>query len=248
MANTDRVVTDSVGRACARLSREGFWFRRNLIDSHAIANVRADLSDVSRKLPAGAIVCGPTGKHRIVFGPHRVSDTVAELAFRGPWIDVIRASLGTEIYLFQSKVTIKDKNGDGWPWHQDIWKWQRRDGIVGSELLTAVIFVDTVERRSGGLSLIPKTHREFAPWSGDRLEMDDEAVTRALEIAPSVTPLGPAGSLLVFHSAVVHGSQPNRSASTRRLLFFTYNRCGNAPGRVLSPWWYSETFTTALGW
>jgi ectoine hydroxylase len=207
--------------------------------------VEAD-SAVSR-IPEAAVMRGREGNLRLAFGLHRMSRLIGDMAATRQWVKVARDYLGGEIYLFQSKLTVNAaKVGEGWPWHQDVWKWQRRDGLLGAGLLTVVLFLDQVGAESGGLSLVPRTHHDFLPWVGDRLELDQNAVSRALQVAPAVTPAGPGGSVILFDGRIVHGSQANRSDSIRRLLYFTYNLCTNAPAVARSPWWYSETGTTPL--
>jgi ectoine hydroxylase len=44
-----------------------------------------------------------------------------------------------------------------------------------------------------------------------------------------VSPKGPAGSVVLFHPEIVHGSATNISPFPRDLLIVTYNSVGNQP-------------------
>jgi ectoine hydroxylase len=151
--------------------------------------------------------------------------------------------LGQDLYLYQFKINAKPSfGGDGWAWHQDYIAWKIADDIPGPRLINFVIFLDSVDEFNGPIVFIPGSHREGL-LHGDRsrtrrseqhLDPDDIALSpgRMRELVDRhgmYSPKGAAGTVVIFHPEMVHGSAANLSPYPRRLVIATYNEVHNTP-------------------
>jgi ectoine hydroxylase-related dioxygenase (phytanoyl-CoA dioxygenase family) len=131
-----------------------------------------------------------------------------------------------ELSLFSDKLNVKRPGGAPFPWHQESPYW-----AYGAEQLDKIVstltYLDDATQENGCLWVIPRSHRH-GPLQGlknrgvlgalytDVDLLDGEAF--AVEL--------PAGSVLYFHSDLVHGSQTNRSKCSRRVFVAAYQPPG----------------------
>jgi ectoine hydroxylase len=163
--------------------------------------------------------------------------------------------LEDEVYVHQFKVNAKQAfGGEVWEWHQDYVFWRNEDGMPAARVLNATLYLDEVNEFNGPLLLIPGSHqygvieprvREKESGGGDAMGMGagwasdvsatltysfgKETVGELVERHGMVSSCGPAGSVLLFHPDLVHGSAPNMSPFDRALLLVTYNSVHNLP-------------------
>jgi ectoine hydroxylase len=124
--------------------------------------------------------------------------------------------------------------------------------------LTVVIFLDDVTELNGPIVLVPGSHRggviEPLARGGDsnndalmldaysnspawisnltatlKYTIDQQVLAELISRYGTVAPKGPAGSVLFFHSNLVHGSGTNISPRNRVLSLITYNSVRNVP-------------------
>ncbi len=143
-----------------------------------------------------------------------------------------RALVGDEsLSLFTDKLNFKRPGGAPFPWHQDTPYWafgcDHLDRLASLEL-----FLDDATLENGCLWLIPGSQRHgVLPCFEDRGTLG-RLYTDLRRLPPGAAgdpvPLeAPAGSVLFFDGAVVHGSRRNRSASSRRAIVLTYQPAGH---------------------
>jgi hypothetical protein len=137
------------------------------------------------------------------------------------------ALVGSEqLSLFSDKLNMKRPGGAPFPWHQESPYW-----VYGAErverIASVLVYLDDASRDNGCLWVIPGSHRHgILPGLKDRgvlgaLYTDVQGV----EGEPLALEL-PAGSALWFHPDLVHGSQGNRSATSRRVFVAAYQPAG----------------------
>jgi len=99
------------------------------------------------------------------------------------------------------------------PWHQDsvYWPWQPMN------LVSAMTALDDAGADNGGMQVIPRTHTKELQHYGKELQVD----IGALQDQTAYVPLR-RGDTLLFHSLLLHGSEPNRSDQDRRVLIISY--------------------------
>ncbi len=95
--------------------------------------------------------------------------------------------------------------------------------------MNIALFLDDVTPVNGPLMFIPGSHKAGTLEAGHDLEttsyplwtLDRETVTELAEEGGIVAPTGPAGSVLMFHSCLVHASPPNISPWGRTIVYLT---------------------------
>ena len=112
-------------------------------------------------------------------------------------------------------------------WHQDYYSWYD-DGVPFPNLLTVGIAIEPSTRANGCLQLIPGSYHfgRLEYQDKDRFDkrVEHARQTLGLEYCEMDT-----GDVVFFHSNTLHGSDENRSDSSRLLMFASYNAKSNEP-------------------
>ena len=147
------------------------------------------------------------------------------------------------IYIHQTQVKFKTAlEGGICSWHQDYGTW-RRDGIPAPRAITAMVMIDDAEEISGAMYFAPGSHRHGEvihledPGIGalNPLSVDRRHLTRLLEVRKPVPVVGSAGSVVLYHCNLIHGSGHNMSPRDRRQITIVYNPVANNPLPVEQP-------------
>lgn len=164
---------------------------------------------------------------RVVEPAHTLAPEFATLAADARIADPVRALLRTsQISLFTDKLNWKPAwMGSSFAWHRDAPYWAHLPGVWErvETLVNALVYFDDADRRNGCFRVIAGSHREgpyppppetgvLAPLFVDPAALDTGA-ERALSAA--------AGSVVFFHSQLVHGSDANHTHRARRAIVFT---------------------------
>ena len=141
----------------------------------------------------------------------------------------LRELLGCEPLLMEEKLNYKqvlpgnpevvtgNDDDEGFPFHTDIaYYWF--DGYP-AETVSSAISIDETTADNGPILVIPGSHKKEWPLrEGWPPIVQDDALLGA-ECVPL---LAPAGSVFIFHSALVHASSANRSNAPRRVMIFSH--------------------------
>jgi ectoine hydroxylase-related dioxygenase (phytanoyl-CoA dioxygenase family) len=130
-------------------------------------------------------------------------------------IAMLRKVMGDHIELFRDVVMMKPARiGREKPWHQDAsyWPWQPMS------LISAMTALDSATPENGCLQVIPKTHNHELQHYGKELRVDlaDDYQKQTFYV-----PLK-RGDCLLFHSLLLHASEPNFSNKDRRVIINSY--------------------------
>jgi hypothetical protein len=138
-------------------------------------------------------------------------------------VDLVADLLGPDVRFHSSKLNFKWSDG-GEPvrWHQDIQAWPHTNFSV----LTFGVYLDDTGPEQGPLTAIPGTHRgtifdqfdDDGRWTGAVTARD----VATLPTDTAVDLCGPAGTVVLLHCRVVHGSAANYSSRMRPLLLNVY--------------------------
>lgn len=137
--------------------------------------------------------------------------------------DIISQLFGEPAVLFKDKINLKKPGGSGFKPHQDQ---QAGWGVYAKLFITAMVSIDASDDRNGCLALAAGHHRrgligkEWEPLGGAELS--------GMSFVPY--PTAP-GDVLLFDSYAPHGSEPNLTARSRRILYVTYNRLSEGDHR-----------------
>jgi hypothetical protein len=138
-------------------------------------------------------------------------------------VDLVADLLGPDVRFHSSKLNFKwSDGGDAVRWHQDIQAWPHTNFAV----LTFGVYLDDTGPEQGPLTALPGTHRgalfeqfdDDGRWTGALAARD--AATLATDTATDLC--GPAGTVVLLHCRVVHGSAVNDSSRLRPLLLNVY--------------------------
>jgi len=177
-----------------------------------------------------------SGAPRTAFAAHTYNEGFRRLGAHPRLIEPVMQILDGPVYMHQYKVNAKAAfDGEVWQWHQDYGTWKRDDDMPEPLAMNIAVFLDDVTAANGPLLFIPGSHVEGVFEAGHDLEttsyplwtLDRETVTQLAERGGCVAPTGPAGSVLLFSSLLVHASPPNISPFGRVIVYLSLSRVDN---------------------
>jgi ectoine hydroxylase len=188
---------------------------------------------------------------RAVHGCHATSALCARLVRHPRLLEPARQILGTEVYTHQFKINLKAAfGGDVWRWHQDFIFWNKQDGVTEPRLVNAAVYCDEVNEFNGPLYLLVGSHKrgmldvvpgaEDAGWAASfaadlKYTVPQSVITEMVRDGGIVAPKGPAGSMILFHSCLVHASTSNLSPWNRVSVYLSLCAVGNHIRRFRRP-------------
>ena len=194
-----------------RLHRE---LARLVRDHEKLPNVREGFSP--EPSPPGDVT-GPV--FRKVGGMTALSDAFGDLMRHPRILDPLHAICGPEVHLYRDVVMMKAaRHGREKPWHQDSVYWPYRP----MQLVSALTALDDATPENGCLQVIPGSHKQEIQHYGGELRIE---LTPEQQANTHFVPMR-AGDTLLFHSLLLHASQPNRSNNHRRLAIVSYKPAG----------------------
>jgi len=154
-----------------------------------------------------------------------IGDVLSDERVVGP----LRSILGCEPVAMEEKLNYKQllpgdlpiaaaREGDSFDLHCD-WSYFDHNGYP-RESLSVAVAIDDATPENGCMRVLPGSHTRDWPIQAPHNPLLPEGLVpdaALLDVAQ------PAGSALIFHSGLVHGSGDNRTALPRRLLIFSYH-------------------------
>ena len=172
---------------------------------------------------------------RTNFAAHLYSKPFAKLARHPRMIKPVENLLQESLYMHQFKINGKMAfEGDVWQWHQDYGTWVNDDLMPTARAMNVAIFLDEVTEFNGPLLFIPGSHKKGVIKAGHDLTttsyplwtIDNSLIKELVDRAGGnkggiVSPKGPAGSMIIFHSCLVHASSNNLSPFNRISVYLS---------------------------
>jgi len=180
---------------------------------------------------------------RTNFAAHLYSAPFASLARHPRMVLPVQQLLGEALYMHQFKINGKMAfEGDVWQWHQDYGTWKNDDLMPTERAMNVAIFLDDVNQFNGPLMFIPGSHQrgvvdashDLSTTSYPLWTVGNDLITQLVERAGTelgglrggkpggiVSPQGPAGSMILFHSCLVHASTSNLSPWNRVAVYLS---------------------------
>ena len=172
---------------------------------------------------------------RTNFAAHLYSAPFAKLARHPRMIQPVEDLLQEKLYMHQFKINGKMAfEGDIWQWHQDYGTWFNDDLMPSARAMNIAIFLDEVTEFNGPLLFIPGSHKkgvikanhDLTTTSYPLWTIDNNLIKQLVDRAGGhdggiVSPKGPAGSMIVFHSCLVHASSNNLSPFNRISVYLS---------------------------
>ncbi len=181
---------------------------------------------------------------RTNFAAHMYSAPFARLGRHPRMVDPVRQVFGEDLYMHQFKINGKmGFDGDIWQWHQDFGTWYNDDQMPDARAMNIAIFLDEVNEFNGPLMFIPGSHKLGVLDAGHDLTttsyplwtVDNDAIRKLVDRGGIVAPKGPAGSMLMFHSCLVHASGANLSPWNRVTVYLSLCAVSNHIRRFKRP-------------
>ncbi len=158
---------------------------------------------------------------RRVQSPEEISEVYADVMRTARTVDFCADLIGPALRFHHGKVNSKLPGAaTKVKFHQDF----PFQPMTNDDLITALLFVDGVTLQNGPLEVVPGTHKGplFSLWHNGVFTgaVADEVYEAHKDRVARCT--GPAGSVCLMHSSLLHGSAPNLSDSPRTLYIATY--------------------------
>ena len=146
-------------------------------------------------------------------------------------VNTARILLGEELAFFHGKVMLKEaRSGGAWEWHQDYGYWYRHQGFAFPHLISAFTALDPATRENGCLQVLRGSHvmgRLEHGSTGTQTGIDNDRLALVEPLFERVHCEMSPGSVLFFHSNLLHSSAPNESDRPRRAFITCYNAVNN---------------------
>jgi len=219
----------------AAFDRDGYLFFPALFSAREMQSMLSAVPELySRREPYNVREKGRDAV-RTNFAAHLVSEPFARLARHPRMVKPVQDLLGEPLYMHQFKINGKMAfEGDVWQWHQDYGTWKNDDLMPTERAMNVAIFLDDVNEFNGPLMFIPGSHKkgvvdakhDLTTTSYPLWTVDNALIAQLVQRAGGkqggiVSPKGPAGSMILFHSCLVHASTSNLSPWNRVSVYLS---------------------------
>ncbi len=219
----------------ARFEAEGYLFFPGLFTADETRTLAQAVPELYARREAYNVREKGRDAVRTNFAAHLYSEPFAKLARHPRMIEPVQSLLGEQLYMHQFKINGKMAfEGDVWQWHQDYGTWLNDDMMPTERAMNIAIFLDDVTEYNGPLMFIPGSHKKgvvaashdlsttsYPLWTVDN-ELIRQLVARAGGAHGGIaSPKGPAGSMILFHSCLVHASGSNLSPFNRVAVYLS---------------------------
>jgi len=218
-----------------QFDREGYLFFPGLFSADETRTLTDAVPELYSRREAYNVREKGSDAVRTNFAAHLYSEPFARLARHPRMIEPVQDLLGEQLYMHQFKINGKMAfEGDVWQWHQDYGTWLNDDLMPTERAMNVAIFLDDVTPFNGPLMFIPGSHKLGVLEAGHDLKttsyplwtINNELIGKLVQRAGGkqggiVSPLGPAGSMILFHSCLVHASGSNLSPFNRVSVYLS---------------------------
>ena len=232
-----------------QFDREGYLFFPGLFTSQETRTLQTAVPELYSRREAYNVREKGSDAVRTNFAAHMVSEPFARLARHPRMVGPVQDLLGEELYMHQFKINGKMAfEGDVWQWHQDYGTWLNDDLMPTERAMNVAIFLDDVNEFNGPLMFIPGSHKkgvvearhDLSTTSYPLWTVDNALIAQLVERAGGknggiVSPKGPAGSMILFHSCLVHASSSNLSPWDRVSVYLSLCAVSNHIRRFKRP-------------
>ena len=233
---------------------QGFLFFPGWFSPDEVSVLRKEADHVYG-LDREEVVIESSGVPRTAFAAHTYNETFCKLGSHPRLIGPVVQILEEEVYTHQYKINAKAAfDGEVWQWHQDFGTWHRDDEMPEPRAMNIALFLDDVTAANGPLLFIPGSHKSGVLPAGHDLEttsyplwtLDRETVSDLAGRGGIAAPLGKAGSVIMFHSNLVHASPPNISPFGRTIVYLSLCAVSNHIRRFKRVEWQAHRDFTPI--
>jgi len=227
----------------------GFLVLRDVFTPEEVANLQAELDrlrQAAESMHRPEVITEKGSRQvRSIFKVHELSAVFEKLASDERLAGLASYLLGDEVYLHQTRLNYKPGfHGKEFYWHSDFETWHVEDGMPLPRALSISVSLTDNTPHNGPLLVMPGSHKHYVVCEGETPPENytmslkaqeigvpsDENLERLAKLGGLVDTAGPAGSVLIFDSNLMHGSNSNITHLPRSNAFFVYNAMSNAVG------------------
>ena len=219
----------------AQFDRDGYLFFPGLFDADEVKALTDEVPALYARREAYNVHERGSDAVRTNFAAHLTSAPFARLARHPRMVEPVMQLLDEPVYMHQFKINGKMAfEGDVWQWHQDYGTWLNDDQMPTERAMNIAIFLDDVNAYNGPLMFIPGSHKRgvidarhdltttsYPLWTVDNALIAQLVARAGGKNGGIVSPTGPAGSMIVFHSCLVHASASNLSPWNRVAVYLS---------------------------
>jgi ectoine hydroxylase len=219
----------------AQFDRDGYLFFPSHFSPEETKTLNAAVPELYARREAYNVREKGKEAVRTNFAAHMYSEPFAKLARHPRMIKPVEDLFDEKLYMHQFKINGKMAfEGDVWQWHQDYGTWLNDDLMPTERAMNVAIFLDDVNEYNGPLMFIPGSHKkgvvdakhDLTTTSYPLWTVDNQLIAQLVERAGGkqggiVAPKGPAGSMILFHSCLVHASSANLSPFNRVAVYLS---------------------------
>jgi ectoine hydroxylase len=229
-----------------QFDRAGFLALESLFDPEETQELRREALRLREALAgseAPEVITEPEGGAvRSVFAVHQSSPVLGRVARDPRLLGAVMQILASPAYVHQSRINYKPAfRGREFYWHSDFETWHVEDGMPRMRAVSASVSLLENNVHNGALMLIPGSHRQYVSCAGTTPERHYEQSLRRQEYGvpePEIleelvqqggiaAPIGAPGSVVLFDSNTMHGSNGNITPWPRSNVFFVFNSIDN---------------------
>jgi ectoine hydroxylase len=224
--------------------REGYLFFPSLFSAREIGALTTEVPRLyAQQRPENVRERGSDAV-RTNFAAHMYSYPFAKLARHPRMVESVMQIYGDALYMHQFKINGKMAfDGDVWQWHQDYGTWKNDDLMPEPKAMNVAIFLDDVNEFNGPLMFIPGSHQlgvidaqhDTSTTSYPLWTISNDTIAKLVARGGIVAPKGPAGSMILFHSCLVHASSANLSPWNRVAVYLSLCAVSNHIRRFKRP-------------
>ena len=232
-----------------QFDREGYLFFPGLFTTEETRTLHSAVPELYGRREAYNVREKDSEAVRTNFAAHLYSEPFARLARHPRMVGPVEDLLGEKLYMHQFKINGKMAfEGDVWQWHQDYGTWLNDDLMPTERAMNVAIFLDDVNEYNGPLMFIPGSHKkgvveakhDLTTTSYPLWTVDNDLIRKLVDRAGGknggiVSPKGPAGSMILFHSCLVHASSSNLSPWDRVSVYLSLCAISNHIRRFKRP-------------
>ena len=233
----------------ASFDREGYLFFPGLFSPAEMQKMNSAVPELYSRREPYNVREKDRDAVRTNFAGHLVSEPFARLARHPRMVEPVQELLGEALYMHQFKINGKMAfEGDVWQWHQDYGTWMNDDQMPTERAMNVAIFLDDVNEFNGPLMFIPGSHKkgvvdakhDLTTTSYPLWTVDHDLIAQLVQRAGGkqggiVSPKGPAGSMILFHSCLLHASSSNLSPWNRVSVYLSLCAVSNHIRRFKRP-------------
>src|SRR6266705_2729381 len=200
-----------------RFDHEGYLFFPSLFTGAEIGVLLAEVPALyAQQRPENVREKGSDAV-RTNFAAHMYSEPFGRLARHPRMVEPAMQMFGEPVYMHQFKINGKMAfDGDVWQWHQDFGTWKNDD--------------DMPEPRAMNDAAHDTSTTSYPLWT-----ISHDTIARLVARGGIVAPKGPAGSMILFHSCLVHASTSNLSPWNRVSVYLSLCAVSNHIRRFKRP-------------